>query len=797
MPEILSLLAAPAENGAVLMGSALVCPAENGATLYSLGGTYTPPSAPPGGTTTAPSTNPTFTIAARSSYPVAHTLSVLDMRDGLELPVDAVSMSNDVDALFWTLRASGKAALFTRMQAGVQPPSVRVTLNGQVWEFVVDSVTRSRAFPEAGVQLTGRSVTAAAGAPYEFEQAWTVDGDTTAAQIAAAANLVTGLEVVWGIADWPVPDRVFSHFGTPLSVVKRVADAAGALVQSDRAGYTVRVLPRYPLLPNEWPVVAPDVEIALAALVTESFERADRPEYDGVYCMGQQQGAFAFVSLAGTSGAQQHPLVTDLLLTDDVACGLRGQAILGASGEQQTHTITLPVLSGSGEPGVLDVGMLARIVEPGVTWYGIVRGVDVQAAMPEANQTVRLERHTRLIGGTVATPPATATPLLFTGPIADQVVAPGAAFSLSLATYWSLGVLPYAWSMRSGTLPAWVSLNAATGLLSGTAPGSPAAAVPLAFRATDDISSTADSNELQLSVVAAGGTTWTLRTTPGSRDWYSITWNGAVFVAVGANFSGDGAAMTSPDGATWTLRTVPVGGSARGVAWNGTVFVAVGPTFGGSNGAMTSPDGITWTLRTTPTAIDWDAVAWNGSVFVAVGPSSGGNGAMTSPDGITWTQRTVPSSGLWRSVAWNGSLFVAVRYSGGGSNAMTSPDGVTWTLRTTPTTVAWRSVAWNGSVFVAVGLALSGGGAVMTSPDGTTWTLRTSPTSPEWFGVAWNGSLFAAVSTDSGSGAMTSPNGITWTLRTTPSANWSCVTAGVSQFVAAKLNDFGSGVMTS
>jgi hypothetical protein len=364
----------------------------------------------------------------------------------------------------------------------------------------VESVTRSRAFPGAQVAVAGRSLTCAAGAPYEVEQTWSIDGDTTAAQIAATANLYTGLDVVWGVQDWPIPAGVFGHFGTPLGVVKRVAEAVDALVQSDRTGYTVRVLPRYPLLPNEWATVAPDVEVHLGAIESESFERKDQPAYDGVYLFGQQQGAAAVVRLAGTSGANLHPPVTELLLTDDVACAERGAAILGASGQRQDHTLRVPVLTGGTYPGMFSINWLARIVEPTETWYGLVRRVSVSVQLPSVQQTVVLERHLGSLAGTTAAP-ALPAPLKFTGPVAAQSVATSTAFTLSLASFFSLGVPPYSYSRRGDPLPSWLTLNPSTGVLSGTTPAVGSAST-VQVRATDTLSSTADSNAFSITVTA-------------------------------------------------------------------------------------------------------------------------------------------------------------------------------------------------------------------------------------------------------------------------------------------------------
>ena len=135
----------------------------------------------------------------------------------------------------------------------------------------------------------------------------------------------------------------------------------------------------------------------------------------------------------------------------------------------------------------------------------MVRSVDVQVQLPSVRQSVVLERQAKVIPGTV-TEAAPAPALLFTGPIPDVSAATGAAVSVSLAPYWSLGVPPYAVSLRSGALPAWLNLNRDLLTLAGTAPGSAVAATPLQFRVTDAVNSTADSNVLSIAVTAPGVT---------------------------------------------------------------------------------------------------------------------------------------------------------------------------------------------------------------------------------------------------------------------------------------------------
>lgn len=249
------------------------------------------------------------------------------------------------------------------------------------------------------------------------------------------------------------------------------------------------------------------------------------------------------------------------------------------------------------------------------------------------------------------------------------------------------------------------------------------------------------------------GTTWTPRTMPAG-TFYSVAWNGTVFVAVGTG----AACASTPDGVTWTGRTIPAG-DYYAVAWTGALFVAVG-----ANVCATSPDGVTWTPRAIP-AGTYDGIAWSGSTLVAVGfVVAGVSACASSPDGVTWAPRTLPA-GTYYGVAWNGARFVAV----GASVAAASPDGATWASVSIPAGT-YQAVAWNGSVFAAVGTTLCA-----TSSTGLAWTPRTIPAGA-YQGVTWNGSAFVAVGVSSA--CASSPDGTTWTARTIPAGSYHSVIAG-------------------
>lgn len=801
MPELFAPTALAWDEGSTIFGSPVALVWEEGSRLWSEGGTYTPPAPPGGGTPATPSTDPRFKIDAAAAYSVVHTMSVIDLRDGQPVEVDSVNITTDEDSLFWSVSMSGGPALYDKLRAGIQPASVEVTIDGQAWRFIIDNVVRQRRFASWDVRAQGRSLTSAAGAPYEFEQPWSLVGDTTAAQIAASAISTTGLALEWTLPDWPVPEGVWSHTGTPLGVVKRVAESVDAIAQSDPKEYVVRVLPRYPLLPNEWATVPPDFEVALDALESEGFDRTDKPAYDGIYVMGQQGGASAFVRLAGTSGSNLKPMVTDALLTDVAACTQRGMAELGRSGEQQRHTISLPFLAGVGQPGAMRVGWLGRVVEPTETWHGLVRSVSIQAQLPTVNQTVVLERHLTPIPGTVYDPNL-ATPLRFVGPVPTQTVATGAAFSLNLATFFADGEPPYTFSRRSGTLPSWLSLSSA-GMLTGTAPGS-SESTTLAFRATDDINSTADTNEFAINVAAAGvhltvltlagygvqadsvTGSWTTGAAAGTDNPKRAVYDGTTLVVQGAQ----GTYWSTNKGSTWTQGSdiaqtgdnviVPL------LVKTASEYVVpflfdVGPM---DYRHLVSSDGQTWTTRaaTTPPSsflLPYVQRAWhNAGTIYASFYAAGSEG---TPYDQVWSST---DGGLTWGAFYNEDLAVfgvASMLFGGGTILMVSDlgdvktstnSGVTWVDRTLPYTASANVGLYADGRFVLT----PGSGYFMRSSDGgASWSTADVtgivPAGYVFKDLIWDGTQYVALLSNaaSGSGFLTSPDAATWTWHAGPS----------------------------
>ncbi len=109
-----------------------------------------------------------------------------------------------------------------------------------------------------------------------------------------------------------------------------------------------------------------------------------------------------------------------------------------------------------------------------------------------------------------ALPPNTAlggdtptNPVSFAGTVPAQSWVEGAAIApLNLSTYFSGDLTPFSYAITSGTLPAGLSLNASTGVISGT-PTTPTSAVNIVVTATDSGSNAASTNSFSVTITAA------------------------------------------------------------------------------------------------------------------------------------------------------------------------------------------------------------------------------------------------------------------------------------------------------
>jgi hypothetical protein len=349
-------------------------------------------------------------------YMSIHNLSAQRLPDLAEIPLFDATLSADAGSFAWSFSASGPDSLFGLLAptmtagAGVSagggaaiPQQIRITLDGFDWVFAVESLKRTHSFGKHTVSISGRSLTALIGQPWLRDTTRTAADPnataTTAQQFAEQALDLSGVALDWGLIDWLIPAPAYSHIGTPLSAVQYLTESVGGYLQSHRNLPTLQARHPYPPMPDgspggpwNWGIGAPDIELAPDAIITSGIERKDGPDLNAAWVSGTTQGVLAQIKRTGTAGDKSAPLQTHPLITHADAALQKGLSILGKAGAQYSVALELPILTGAGQPGVIDVGRLVQINDA-TPWRARVKSVQVNASMPTARQTITLERH--------------------------------------------------------------------------------------------------------------------------------------------------------------------------------------------------------------------------------------------------------------------------------------------------------------------------------------------------------------------------------------------------------------------
>ena len=119
--------------------------------------------------------------------------------------------------------------------------TLSITINGMEYGFVIDSPGRGRKFNKTGYTVRARSKTSELDFPTAEAVSFT-NASTTANTLCASLCSACGIALDWRILDWSLLAGVVVAEGdAPLNIVRKIAAAAGAVLQSTIDGETLIV----------------------------------------------------------------------------------------------------------------------------------------------------------------------------------------------------------------------------------------------------------------------------------------------------------------------------------------------------------------------------------------------------------------------------------------------------------------------------------------------------------------------------------------------------------------------------
>jgi hypothetical protein len=341
---------------------------------------------------------------------------------------------------------------------------------------------------------------------------------------------------------------------------------------------------------------------------------------------------------------------------------------------------------------------------------------------------------------------------IFTGSLPVAKIHQAYSFTLTAVP----GVPPYTWTILAGSLPDGLSLNSATGEISGTPTelgrftiliqveddnGStfskafnfvveslPIREIPIVSKGIDNIINEVEFNLVTREVSEKSEIVWSL-VTPIELDANEVFTLHARDLHDPPGWLLDAETPSSTDyllSGDWTYEgNLPGSSEYSDVVYAEGLFVAVG-----ENGQIaTSPDGENWTARTSGTTADFLRIEYGNGVFIAMAQQN----IRRSDDGITWTNITsnlagtsIPPTGLMFNIAYGNGRWIIVGTTTAADPAIitSSDNGNSWadaTISADTEMYFLRGIVYTGDP-VYTWLAGGSGPDILVSGTGTSWT---------------------------------------------------------------------------
>lgn len=281
-------------------------------------------------------------------------------------------------------------------------PVVTVSVNGDLYAFIVEDVTRNRKFVNYTYNLSGRSITARLGEDYAHAQGISgsgmIDQALYASQIVQMQLADTGITLDrFDVKDWLIPANTYAVTGkTPLAVIGDIAKACGGFIYSDPVLPKLSILPRWKRKAWELATATPDLVVPTGAMASIGDKKRVQPRYNTVLLVGSHS---ANVYRTQQGRERFAPIDNNPLYTDRDCVEPQGWAILSDSGTHIDYSVEMRLADKYNIPLAMP-SAIWQVSDPDPqdrAWNGVVKGVAMSVKRsndaPTIWQNVAIDRY--------------------------------------------------------------------------------------------------------------------------------------------------------------------------------------------------------------------------------------------------------------------------------------------------------------------------------------------------------------------------------------------------------------------
>ena len=341
----------------------------------------------------------------QDTYMIANTVSVCVLPACTPIDVTNISIDLDIDSHSWSFSAAlfGATSLQQVMPDALGQKTIKVSINGHDWLFVIESYSRAGKFPAERYTIKGASRTQMLAEPYAPKRSAVNAVNINARQAAEDQLENTGFSITWDSVnnaptDWSIPAGALTYQDqTAMQVISRIAESVGAVVRPDQVADNISILPRYRDAVWNWHSTLIERIIPHQIVTDIAGDWSPKPTWNSCYVSGTTHGVSVDVRRAGTAGDKPAPDVFDDLITGENAARARGIAEICKGGNQEIVSLTLPLFPPEKAPGLVLPAMLCEVRPHNTTnWRGLNLATRISASGTGASRvkmTIKLERH--------------------------------------------------------------------------------------------------------------------------------------------------------------------------------------------------------------------------------------------------------------------------------------------------------------------------------------------------------------------------------------------------------------------